>query len=103
MTSKETKQYHTYIILCDNGAYYTGYSDNPYRRFMTHLSGEGARYTRSHKPVRLVYVSKPMTRSEAMRTECQIKRLSHSQKRELVEKGEVNGNQRYNIKRCNSR
>lgn len=84
MTSDKQKRFYTYIILCKNGTYYTGYSNNPQERFNKHLSGKGAKYTRAHKPDKLALVSPAMTKSEAMRLECKIKTLSHDQKKALI-------------------
>lgn len=43
-----------YMLECENGAYYTGYSTNLVRRFRQHVEGTaGVRYTRSNRPVRI--------------------------------------------------
>jgi len=49
-----------------------------------HECGKGARYTRTHKPKKLVYVEEFRTRGEAMKRELRIKELSHKQKLELT-------------------
>jgi DNA-binding protein HU-beta len=71
-----TSTWHLYLIECVDGSLYTGISTDVERRFREHLSGKGARYTRSHKPVRLV-ASRPLdSRSQASRAEAAaIKRL----------------------------
>ena len=77
--------WHIYLIECDDGSLYTGITTNVERRFQQHLSGKGARYTRSHKPVRLV-ASRPVgSRSEALRAELAIKRLSRRKKIQAVQ------------------
>lgn len=84
---KEIKVYkpqYVYILLCEDGSYYTGYSTDPERRFREHLSGKGAKYTRAHKPKELLYIERYVTRSEAMQREAQIKRFTHEQKKQLM-------------------
>jgi len=49
-----------------------------------HMNGKGARYTRMHKPKKLVYVERCDSRSEAMRREKTVKKLNHRQKLQLV-------------------
>lgn len=76
--------WHIYLIECADGSLYTGISIDVERRFQTHLAGKGARYTRSHKPVRLI-ASRPVgTRAEALRAELAVKRLPRSQKIDAV-------------------
>ncbi len=43
-----------YIVECADGTFYTGWSTDPERRLRQHNRGKGARYTRTHGPVRLV-------------------------------------------------
>lgn len=76
--------YYTYILRCGDGSLYTGYTDDPLRREAVHNSGEGAKYTRSRLPVKLVYTESFETKSEALHRESQIKRLSRSQKLILI-------------------
>ena len=45
---------HTYMIECEDGSLYTGWTNNLEKRFAMHVAGKGAKYTRSHKPVRIV-------------------------------------------------
>lgn len=80
--------WHIYLIECADGSLYTGISIDVERRFQTHLAGKGARYTRSHKPVRLI-ASRPVgTRAEALRAELAVKRLPRAQKIDAV-RGDV--------------
>lgn len=76
--------YYVYIIVCKDGSYYTGYAKDVKRRIERHRKGQGARYTRIHKPEKTVYVEKFNSRSEAMKREREIKQLSHSKKHELA-------------------
>jgi putative endonuclease len=78
------KSYYVYLLLCNDGSYYTGYTNNVASRFERHKKGLGARYTRMRTPKRVVYVEQCRTRCIAIRRERQIKRLSHKKKHDLV-------------------
>ncbi len=74
-----------YIVECADGSYYTGWSTDPVRRARQHNRGRGARYTRLHRPVRLVYVEEQPDVSSALKREHSLKHLSHAQKKALAE------------------
>ena len=66
-------------------SYYTGWTKDPERRVKQHNSGRGAKYTRQHRPVRLVYLEQQPDLSTAMKRERSIKRLSHLQKSRIAQ------------------
>jgi len=74
------------MVECADGTLYTGWTTDPERRVRQHTRGQGARYTRAHRPVRLVYVEEQPDRSTAMRRERQIKNRPRTQKRNLIQK-----------------
>jgi len=76
--------YHVYVLLCENGSYYTGYAKDIDLRLRQHMKGTGARYTKLHRPKRLVYTEEFHTIREAMKREREIKRLSHKEKKRLT-------------------
>ena len=76
--------YYVYVISCEDNSFYTGYTKNVELRMKRHIEGRGSRYTRMHKPKRLVYVEKMNSKSDAMKRERQIKRLNHRQKLKLI-------------------
>ena len=76
--------YSVYVLLCKNGAYYTGYTRDVKKRMRQHLLGVGARYVRIHKPQKIVYIEEFETRSQAMKREREIKQLSHAQKKKMA-------------------
>jgi putative endonuclease len=86
MVTRSRNTYSVYILICRDGSYYTGYSSNPDDRFIKHLKGQGARYTRMHKPSSIVYLQRFKTRSAAMKREREIKALTHDEKSNLVQK-----------------
>ena len=77
---------YTYIVRCSDGTYYTGWTNSLEKRIRVHNSGRGAKYTRSRRPVELVYFETFGNKAEAMRREAAIKKLDRSQKESLVEK-----------------
>lgn len=72
--------WHVYVLLCEDGSFYTGSSNDPDRRFSNHKDGKGARYTKLHKPIRIIYLEKFSDRSSALKREAQIKGWSHAKK-----------------------
>ena len=74
-----------YVLLCSDGSFYTGYTKNLHARTKLHQDGNGAKYTRAHKPQKLAYFELFGSRSEAMKREREIKKLSHQQKLALVD------------------
>jgi putative endonuclease len=77
----------TYILLCQDGSLYTGSTNDVEARFRDHVEGRGARYTKSHKPIKVVYRESFTSKSEALKREAEIKRLSKGEKNILVGKG----------------
>lgn len=75
-----------YIVECADGTFYTGWTVDPEKRVKAHNAGRGAKYTRTRRPVRLVYVEPQPDRKTAMKREIQIKRLGHDGKRKLLAK-----------------
>lgn len=80
---------YTYILKCSNGTYYTGSTRDLDRRLKEHQSGNGARYTRKHLPVHLVYVEKFSRIDSAFYREKQIQNWSQKKKKALIG-GELN-------------
>lgn len=76
--------YWVYILRCCDDSFYTGCTNNVERRLAVHQKGAGAKYTRSHLPVDLVYFEKLPDHSSALRREIAIKQLSHSEKLRLI-------------------
>ncbi|MFC4450756.1 GIY-YIG nuclease family protein [Halorussus aquaticus] len=75
-----------YVIECDDGSFYTGYTTDVERRVREHDRGEGAKYTRGRTPVELVHRERFDTKSEAMSREYAIKQLSRAEKERVVER-----------------
>ncbi len=88
--------YYVYIleIVAKTGkkSYYTGYTNNLYRRWHEHRSGTGAKFCRGRKHIELKYFETYPNRKEAMRRELKIKSFSKQQKRELIKTININAN-----------
>jgi putative endonuclease len=76
--------YTVYILRCRDGTLYTGIAVDPERRLAAHGKGTASRYTRSRRPVRLVYVEPQPSRGAALRREAAIKRLTRAEKLRLI-------------------
>ncbi len=73
-----------YILKCNDGTFYTGVTNDLQRRFSMHSKGKAARYTRTRRPVALIYQEKCSDRAQALVRECAVKSFSRKKKEELV-------------------
>jgi len=78
--------YWVYILNCDNGSYYTGYTTDVARRFQEHVQGTGkCKYTRSFKPLRIAQCWQISgNKAMAMKVEQYIKKMSKKEKEQLL-------------------
>ena len=74
-----------YILECSDGSFYTGISNNVEARVNTHNASKGAKYTKSRLPVTLVFQENTFNKSESLRREIEIKKLTRKKKRELID------------------
>lgn len=75
---------YTYIVKCADGTLYTGWTNNLEKRMKAHNSGKGAKYTKTRRPVKLVYYEEHETKNEAMSREYAIKQLTRKAKETLI-------------------
>lgn len=73
-----------YIVRTDKGTLYTGITNNLEKRLAVHRKSKGAKYLRLFKSFELVYKDDVLTRSEALKREAAIKKLTKSQKEAMV-------------------
>ena len=78
---------YAYLLLCADGSLYAGWTNDLRRRLHAHNEGNGAKYTRSRRPVRLVYAESFDTKEEAQKRECQIKKMRRIQRLSLIQSG----------------
>jgi len=69
-----------YLLRCRDGTLYAGAAVDLERRLREHAAGRASRYTRSRRPVELVWSAEVATWSEALREEARIKRLPRAGK-----------------------
>lgn len=69
-----------YLLECEDGSLYTGIAKDISARFQLHMQGRGAKYTKQHKPVRVVYQEGAADRSTALKREYALKKLTRTQK-----------------------
>lgn len=79
-------EYFVYILRCADGSLYTGITNDLLHRLQRHNAGTGAKYTRSRRPVALVFKESCPDKSAALRREAQIKKLSREEKLKLIKK-----------------
>ena len=77
------KAWFVYLIECADGSIYTGITVDVAARYAAHARGKGARYTRSHPPVRLLASMACPDKPAALKAEYRIRRLSAHDKRAL--------------------
>src|SRR3990167_8564441 len=71
--------YWVYLVECADGTLYTGCARDVEKRVAAHNAGQGAKYTRSRLPVRLVYVEAAVDRGSALRREAEIKKMGREE------------------------
>ena len=78
--------YYIYIVRCQDDTYYTGFTNNIEKRIRAHNEKKGAKYTRGRTPVKLIYYEEFESKTEALKREYEVKKLSRKQKELLVSK-----------------
>ena len=86
--SPNMKPWYVYIVRCRDGSLYTGIALDVKQRIVKHNSGNGAKYTRSRRPVKLVKKEKYATESQARKREAEIKSWTRFKKERLLKSTE---------------
>lgn len=89
---------YTYIVRCSDGTLYTGWTNNLEKRIKDHNGGRGAKYTKSRRPVVLVYSEEFYTKEEAMRREWEIKQMSRRDKLKIVKERNPSADRNFDIR-----
>ena len=76
---------YTYLVQCADGTLYCGWTNHLEERVKAHNSGKGAKYTKSRRPVQLVYYELYDTKVDAMKREYEIKHMTRKEKLKLIE------------------
>ena len=84
-----TMNWLTYLLLCADGTYYCGVTNDLKNRLSAHNSGKGAKYTAGRCPVSLVAYRDGLTRSQAAKLEWAVKKVSRERKLMILKNGDV--------------
>ena len=76
---------YVYILKCKDNSFYTGWTTDLTKRIDKHNQGLGAKYTRSRRPVELIYFETFENKTDALKREYQIKQLTRKEKEKLIE------------------
>jgi putative endonuclease len=90
-----------YMLECADGSLYTGWTPDIGKRVDQHNAGKGSKYVRSRLPAHLVYSECLETKSEALRRECTLKKMSRAEKLALIA-AQTNELQHPDEQRCRS-
>ena len=83
--NKRGEKWFLYILKCSDLSLYTGITNDIQRRFKMHSDGKAARYTRTRRPLEMVYQEICKTRTQALIRECAVKALPKRRKLALIE------------------
>jgi predicted GIY-YIG superfamily endonuclease len=84
MAKKSADKWFVYLVRCRDGSLYTGIAKDVARRCQQHNAETGSRYTRSRRPVILVYQESKRSRSLALKREAAIKAMTRREKEALI-------------------
>ena len=82
--------FFVYMLQTERNTIYTGVAKDVEARFQVHLKGSktgGAKYTSANKPVKILYKKEFETKSDAMKEEIRIKKLTRKEKLKLINEG----------------
>lgn len=77
--------FFVYILKCNDGSLYTGWTNDVTKRLNKHNEGKGAKYTRARLPVELVFYKELESKEQAMRVEYNIKKLKRENKFKIIQ------------------
>ena len=77
--------HYFYVLTCNDGSLYGGYTNNLERRFKLHNEGKGAKYTRGRGPLTLTFFKEFDNKSDALKAEYQFKKLPRKKKEEFLQ------------------
>ncbi|MFK5705447.1 GIY-YIG nuclease family protein [Ligilactobacillus sp. LYQ139] len=80
MTPTSEQKYYFYVLLCADQTLYGGFTTDKKHRLAMHNSGRGAKYTRTRRPVKMIYSEEYSTKSAALKAEYAFKHQSRHAK-----------------------
>ncbi|RMC24505.1 MULTISPECIES: GIY-YIG nuclease family protein [unclassified Lactobacillus] len=85
----DRKEYYFYVLLCSDGSFYGGFTDNLKKRLQTHNDGKGAKYTKARRPVKMIYHEKFADKKLALKREYWFKHHSRQWKEAFLKEHRV--------------
>lgn len=82
--NQERKKHYAYMLKCSDNSIYSGYTTDPHRREKAHNDGKGAKYTKTRRPVKLVYFEEFDNKIDAMKREYAFKQYTHKEKEDII-------------------
>jgi len=79
-----SETWFVYVLECSDNSFYTGITNNIERRIRMHQEGKASRFTRTRRPVKLLYQESCNSRTQALVRECAVKALPRRKKEQLV-------------------
>ncbi|MGY5339332.1 GIY-YIG nuclease family protein [Levilactobacillus spicheri] len=76
----DSQSYYFYVLLCADHSLYGGFTTDVAKRFATHLAGKGAKYTRTHHPIKVLYSEAFATKHDALHAEWAFKHQTRCKK-----------------------
>ena len=77
-------EWYVYILECSDKTLYTGATNDVIKRVKKHINGTGAKYTRGRGPMTLMWSYGVSSKSDALKLEYKIKKLTKSRKLDLI-------------------
>ncbi|WP_125704344.1 GIY-YIG nuclease family protein [Lacticaseibacillus daqingensis] len=87
------KPYYFYVLLCADGTFYGGFTDDVGQRVATHNAGKGAKYTAARRPVRLLFAEAFAEKHDALSAEWHFKHQSRAAKEAFLRAHDVDWRQ----------
>lgn len=78
------------MLLCSDKTFYIGTSNDVLKRVATHNSGKGAKYTKTRRPVQLLYQENLHGKSNALKREIELKKFTRKQKETFLRAHGIN-------------
>lgn len=78
------EKHYFYVLLCSDGSFYGGYTNDLKKRLEAHNSGKGAKYTKSRRPVEMIYLEEYADKRTAMQREYWFKHHDRAWKEKFL-------------------
>lgn len=80
ISEESTKKYYFYVLLCADNSLYGGFTTDVAKRFATHVAGKGAKYTKVHRPLKVLFSQSFDNKHDALHAEWAFKHQSRQRK-----------------------